>query len=178
MCTISGVCHSSLEHLFLEGLYPSGFEEICARDIYLPELRIDTLFRLLNQLDPSQPYYMGSPVPGHHGTFFAYGGAGFVLSRRSMKRLTVDSTVPLSVRYQKYAENDCCGDAVLGYAIMSQTGETLQGLYPMFAGDDLGGLKVDQETWCIPLLALHRISPDQMKSLWTWERTRPYDQVS
>lgn len=119
---------------------------------------------------------MGSPAAGRDGTFFAYGGAGFVLSRGLMKSLMGDST-QLSVRYQDYAENDCCGDAALGYAIMNKTGEALQALYPTFAGDELDGLKVNHDRWCIPLLALHRVSPEQMKSLWTWERTRPYDQV-
>lgn len=119
---------------------------------------------------------MGSPAAGRDGTFFAYGGAGFVLSRGLMKGLMGDST-QLSVRYQDYAENDCCGDAALGYAIMNKTGEPLQALYPTFAGDELAGLKVNHDRWCIPLLALHRVSPEQMESLWTWERTRPYDQV-
>lgn len=100
------------------------------------------------------------------------------MSRGLMTKLTGDSTTPLSVRYQTYAENDCCGDAALGYTIMNETGVALQALYPMFAGDELGGLKVDQDRWCIPLLALHRVTPEQMKALWTWERTRPYDKVS
>lgn len=148
------------------------------RNIHLLDLHIDTLFRLLNQLDPSKPHYLGSPAAGRDGTYFAYGGAGFVLSRGLMKKLTGDSTIPLSVRYQDYAENDCCGDAALGYTIMNETGVALQALYPMFAGDDVEGLKVNQDRWCIPLLALHRVTPEQMKSLWTWERTRPYDKVS
>ncbi|KAJ0108366.1 hypothetical protein J7T55_005343 [Diaporthe amygdali] len=135
----------------------------------------DTLFRLLDQLDPSKMHYMGSSAAGRDGTFFAYGGAGFVLSRGLMKRLVGDST-QLSARYEDYAVNDCCGDAALGYAIMNKTGEPLQALYPTFAGDELNGLKVNQERWCIPLLALHRVTPGQMKSLWGWERTRPYDE--
>ncbi|KAK6065668.1 hypothetical protein SCUP515_11110 [Seiridium cupressi] len=136
----------------------------------------DTLFRLLHQLDPSRSHYMGSPAPGRDGTFFAYGGAGFVLSQGLMKRLA-DDPIPLSVGYEDYVKNDCCGDAALGYAIMNKTGERLEGLYPTFAGDELVGLKVDQERWCIPLLALHRVSLEQMTSLWEWERTRPYNQV-
>ncbi|KAH6646387.1 hypothetical protein BKA67DRAFT_584118 [Truncatella angustata] len=60
---------------------------------------------------------------------------------------------------------------------MNKTGEHLQALSPTFAGDELVGLKVDKEIWCIPLLALHRVSPEQMSSLWEWERTRPYNQV-
>ncbi|ETS73576.1 hypothetical protein PFICI_14522 [Pestalotiopsis fici W106-1] len=135
----------------------------------------DTLFRLLSQLDPSKMHYMGSPAPGADGTFFAYGGAGFVLSAGLMERLTEDH-VPLSVRYEEHVQTGCCGDAILGQAILNKTGERLQALYPTFAGDELDGLKIDQERWCIPLLSLHRVSPEQMSSLWEWERNRAYDQ--
>lgn len=140
------------------------------------EVRADTLFRLLHQLEPSKMHYLGSPAAGRDGTFFAYGGAGFVLSHGLMKRLVGDST-QLSALYEDYAINDCCGDAALGYAIMNKTGAPLQALYPTFAGDELNGLKVNGDRWCIPLLGLHRVTPEQMKSLWEWERTRPYDQV-
>lgn len=136
----------------------------------------DTLFRLLHQLDPSKMHYLGSPAPGRDGTYFAYGGAGFVLSRGLIQRLTGDST-QLSVSYEEDIKNDCCGDAVLAYAIMNKTREPLQALYPTFAGDDLVSLEVNEERWCTPLLALHRVSPDQMASLWKWERTRPYNEV-
>ncbi|OKP11352.1 hypothetical protein PENSUB_3137 [Penicillium subrubescens] len=139
----------------------------------------DTLFRILDQLDPSRMHYIGSPVPGSNGRYFAYGGAGFVLSTGVMNRFIRDSSIDsrVSVQYQDWAKKDCCGDAVLGYAILDKTGVKLEGLYPTFAGDELGTLKVDRERWCIPLLALHRMSPEQMTALWEWERTRPYNEV-
>ncbi|KAF3024890.1 hypothetical protein E8E14_012436 [Neopestalotiopsis sp. 37M] len=135
----------------------------------------DTLFRLLSQLDPSKMHYLGSPAPGPDGTFFAYGGAGFVLSAGLMGRLT-KYHVSLSVRYEEHVQTGCCGDAILGQAIFNKTGERLQALYPTFAGDELDGLKINQDRWCIPLLALHRVTPEQMASLWEWERRRAYDQ--
>lgn len=138
----------------------------------------DTLFRLLDQLDPATMHYMGSPVPGSDGRFFAYGGAGTVLSRGLMERLVGNPTQPrLSDQYEKWVRNDPCGDAVLGYAILDRTGVKLEALYPTFAGDELQALKVDRERWCIPLLALHRMSPEQMTALWQWERTRLYNEV-
>ncbi|KAJ5306869.1 hypothetical protein N7508_005884 [Penicillium antarcticum] len=139
----------------------------------------DTIFRILDQLDPSKMHYLGSPAPGSDGRYFAYGGAGFVLSTGLMKRFVGNPSTDsrLSVQYQDWAKKDCCGDAVLGYAILDKTGVKLEGLYPTFAGDDLGSLKVDKERWCIPLLALHRMSPEQMTALWKWERTRPYNEV-
>lgn len=137
----------------------------------------DTLFRLLDQLDPATMHYMGSPAPGSYGRFFAYGGAGTVLSQGLMKRLVSNPTEPpLSVQYEEWVRDDCCGDAVLGYAILNKTGVKLEALYPTFAGDELNALKVDEERWCIPLLALHRVSPEQMTELWRWERTRLYNE--
>ncbi|KAJ5663905.1 hypothetical protein N7507_004636 [Penicillium longicatenatum] len=140
----------------------------------------DTLFRMLDKLDPSMMHYMGSPVPGARGRYFAYGGAGFVLSSGVMKRLNEGSTSEsrLSVQFQDMAKKDCCGDAVLAYAIKDKIDVKLEGLYPTFSGDELGALKVNKERWCIPLLSLHRMSPEQLTALWKWERTRPYNEVS
>ncbi|KAH8649875.1 hypothetical protein BX600DRAFT_441973 [Xylariales sp. PMI_506] len=126
----------------------------------------DTLFRMLHQLDPTKMHYMGSPAHGRDGIDFAYGGAGFVLSRGLVERLAGGPT-PLSIRYEDYAKNDCCGDALLGYAIMDMTGVRLQALYPTFSGDELKWLMVNKERW---------ISPEQMTSLWKWERTRPFNE--
>lgn len=145
----------------------------------------DTLFRLLDQLDPTELHYMGSPAPGANDLRFAYGGAGFVLSQGLMKKLIPPKTVAtegldtrLSVRYEDWVKEDCCGDAVLGYAIYNATGVKLEALYPTFAGDELKKMVVDKERWCVPLLSIHRVQPEQMEGIWKWERTRPYNQVS
>ncbi|PSN65781.1 hypothetical protein BS50DRAFT_574303 [Corynespora cassiicola Philippines] len=143
----------------------------------------DTLFRLLDQLDFNEPHYLGSPVAGSNDRYFAYGGAGFVISQGLMKRLIPPKTAAdaaidsrLSVRYEDWAKEDCCGDAVLGYAIHNATGVKLEALYPTFSGDELKKVVVDRDRWCVPLLSLHRISPEQMEDIWKWERTRPYNQ--
>ncbi|KAF2733868.1 hypothetical protein EJ04DRAFT_467664 [Polyplosphaeria fusca] len=144
----------------------------------------DTLFRLLDQMKPEEPHYMGSPVAGSYDRYFAYGGAGFVLSQGLMAKLyppkagelvgTVNNNNRLSIQYEQWAKADCCGDAVLGYAILNSTGVRLEGLYPTFAGDELKNIKIDEDRWCVPLLSLHRIVPEQMENLWKWERTRPF----
>ncbi|KAF2262974.1 hypothetical protein CC78DRAFT_293456 [Lojkania enalia] len=142
----------------------------------------DTLFRQLSLMDPNEKHYLGSPVAGSDNRYFGYGGAGFVLSQGLMKALypPKEGNTPsgnehrLSVQYEQWAKNDCCGDAVLGYAILNSTGTRLEALYPTFSGDELKSIKVDRERWCIPLLSLHRVVPEQMEQLWKWERTRPY----
>ena len=73
----------------------------------------DNLFRLLDQFNPQEMHYLGSAVPGSKGRWFAYGGAGIVISQALMQRLVGDGTI-LSQRYQKMTLDDCCGDAVPG----------------------------------------------------------------
>ncbi|KAL9116170.1 MAG: hypothetical protein Q9227_000540 [Pyrenula ochraceoflavens] len=140
----------------------------------------DTLFRLLEQLDPHEPHYLGSPVINSGDTYFAYGGAGFVLSQGLMTRLVSERASEgkqrLSVRYQKRVEDDCCGDGVLAGVILEETGVRLQGVYPIFSGAELLAFRTDEQRWCVPLLALHRVSKELMKELWLWERTRKYNE--
>lgn len=56
--------------------------------------------------------------------------------------------------------NDCCDDAAHVYAIMSQTGEALQTLYPALSGDEPDELNVNvnQKIRFISLPALHKVS--------------------
>jgi hypothetical protein len=143
----------------------------------------DTLFRLLEQLDPNEMHYMGAPGPASKASdrSFAYGGAGFVLSqglvRKLLPPLPGGGFEKLAHRYEEQIKNDCCGDAVLAYAILNTTETRLEALYPTFSGEDLKQFKVDRERWCVPLLSLHRVAPEQMEELWRWERTRPYNTV-
>ncbi|ORY01811.1 hypothetical protein BCR34DRAFT_90366 [Clohesyomyces aquaticus] len=146
----------------------------------------DTLFRLLDQLDHREPHYMGSPTSGTQNRYFASGAAGFVISQGLMKKLHPKvgsksedwngemAQSPLSVRYEDWIKEDCCGDAVLGYAILNATGTRMESLFPTFSGEQLKAVKVDRERWCVPLLSLHKMSPENMESLWKWERTRPF----
>ncbi|KAK7185173.1 hypothetical protein DPSP01_000817 [Paraphaeosphaeria sporulosa] len=145
----------------------------------------DTLFRLLDQFDPTEPHYLGAPSPGSDDRWFAYGGAGFVTSQGLMKKLYVPKTeagataspeTKLAVKYEKMVKEDCCGDAVLAYAIQNTTGVKMESLYPTFAGEELKDVSIDKDRWCVPLLSLHRVAPENMESLWKWERTRTYNQ--
>jgi hypothetical protein len=147
----------------------------------------DTLFRLLSQLDPTEPHYLGAPHKGSEGRWFAYGGAGIVMSNGLMKQLipakTVGSTeIPrqnrLAVRFESWVKEEARGDAVLSYAIQNVTGHKLEALDPTFTSDELRKITTNRDRWCVPLLSLHQLSPEQMENLWKWERTRPFNQVS
>ncbi|KAF2205364.1 hypothetical protein GQ43DRAFT_486582 [Delitschia confertaspora ATCC 74209] len=137
----------------------------------------DNLFRLLDQLDSEDMHYMGSPAPGSNNRVFGYGGGGFVISHGLMERLVGDAATGakrISEQYEDWIRNDCCGDSVLGYVILEKTGVKLQALYPTFAGDEIKSLRIGREWWCVPLIALHRVGPEQDKSLWEWERKRDF----
>ena len=71
----------------------------------------DTVFRLLDHFDADEVYYFGSPSPGKNDTWFGYGGAGFILSRRAMRRLVEDDGEHLIKAEWEELLNDCCGDS-------------------------------------------------------------------
>ncbi|KAF1918546.1 hypothetical protein BDU57DRAFT_446211 [Ampelomyces quisqualis] len=146
----------------------------------------DTLFRLLSQLESSEPHYLGEPHKGSDGRYFAYGGAGFVLSQGLMKKLIPPSPkmsaavqVPrenrLSHRFEDWIKEEQRGDAVLSYAIQNATGIKLAAMHPTFSSYQLKDVKTTRERWCYPLLSLHQLKPEQMENLWKWERTRQYN---
>ncbi|EAT81772.1 hypothetical protein HBH56_101040 [Parastagonospora nodorum] len=144
----------------------------------------DTLFRLLSQLDAASPHYLGEPHKGSDGRYFAYGGAGFVLSHGLMKKLIPPKTasaldIPresrLSYRYEDWVKEEARGDAVLSYAIQNATGVKMAALHPTFSSYQLKDIETTRERWCYPLLSLHQLKPEQMENLWKWERTRPFN---
>ncbi|KAL9111257.1 MAG: hypothetical protein Q9227_004335 [Pyrenula ochraceoflavens] len=151
----------------------------------------DTLFRLLDQIDPSELHYLGSPAPkkGYPVPYFGYGGASIVLSHGLVERLILGekdteshvadnrtTSEPLIEKYQELISFDPCGDASLSTIIREQTGARLESLHPIIAGYEVDKIKVNQEQWCIPLLSLHHVQPEQMARLWQWERKRPYNE--
>ncbi|EDU42810.1 glycosyltransferase family 31 protein [Pyrenophora tritici-repentis] len=144
----------------------------------------DTLFRLLSLLDPAQPHYIGEAHKGSEGRHFAYGGAGIIISQGLIKQLIPakspgSTEIPrenrLSVRFESWVKEDQRGDAVLAYAIQNTTGHKLEAMYPTFASDKLKDVTTTRDKWCVPMLTLHQIKPQQMEDLWKWERTRPYN---
>ncbi|KAE8168551.1 hypothetical protein BDV40DRAFT_251074 [Aspergillus tamarii] len=144
----------------------------------------DNLFRLLDQYDPSEPLYFGSPSPGREiaqgkPMYFAYGGAGFVLSAGAMKKMVHrhhgsmgDYVQPsLSLQFEDIVKGDCCGDSVLGWALY-QKGVKLSGLWPMFNPHPLHSIPFDNAYWCQPVISMHKTMLSDMKGLIEWENRR------
>ncbi|KAA8641336.1 uncharacterized protein ATNIH1004_002004 [Aspergillus tanneri] len=143
----------------------------------------DNLFRLLDHFDPSVPLYFWIPVTGERRprqeNFFAYGGAGFVLSAAAIDKLVARKIgshgeyieSPLSKRYEELLKADPCGDSVLGWAL-HERGVQLSGLWPMFNPHPLHGIPFDNAYWCQPVISMHKSLLADMEALVKWEHKR------
>jgi hypothetical protein len=141
------------------------------------------MFRHLQSLDPDQALYFGSPSPGRwndardQGTLFANGGPGYVLSRGAMKKLLhrrsgptghyIDPPITEKWRYL-LGDLECCGDSVIGW-VAYENEIMLQGYYPMFTQHLLRAMPFTKETWCVPIITLHKPEPHEMRDLFKWE---------
>lgn len=140
----------------------------------------DNLFRLLINLDPDKPWYMGSPSPGARGFWMAYGGPGYVLSREAVRRLIKDdydedgafSHSALSQRWEEQMMLDCCGDSILGLAVHEDAQTNISGLFPMFQPHPLHGVPLGEHYWCQPVISMHKSHPQDMVALRRWEESR------
>lgn len=143
----------------------------------------DTMFRLLATLDPDDRIYMGSPTPGHpdserldQATFFVNGGPGYVISRGAMRALVnEEATVKagsVAVRWSdRIHDGECCGDQVLGSALWS-LGVQVHGRWPMFQPFHTDELLYDDEFWCMPIVSMHKVPPDEMLDMFKLEFAR------
>jgi hypothetical protein len=130
----------------------------------------DTLFQLLGQYDPTTAWYMGSPTPGRRletgeESWFAFGGAGFVLSTAAIQKLlsrNITAGEPsISEQFIDMVRDDCCGDSSLGYALANK-GVPLSGLYPHFNPHTLHGIPFRDRYWCQAVLSLHKSHPGDL----------------
>ncbi|KAK5118358.1 hypothetical protein LTR62_002872 [Meristemomyces frigidus] len=137
----------------------------------------DNLYRMLAPLDSTENFYIGSAAPGSNHTFFAYGGAGFILSKGLMHTLLAGRTEKLSMKYEDWIKRDCCGDALLAYVIREETGVLIQNAYPSMSGEFLSALGAGRGNWKVPLVSLHRVGTELMRRLWAWERCRALDEA-
>jgi len=144
----------------------------------------DNLFRMLDQFDPSTPLYFGSPSPGHRTqdgetTWFAYGGAGFVLSRAAVTILLRRETgrhgefiqPSLTIQDENLVKGECCGDSLLGWTLY-QKGVKLSGMWPMFNPHPLHSIPFDNAYWCQPVISMHKTLLTDMAGLVKWENER------
>lgn len=147
----------------------------------------DNVFRLLENYDASVPYFFGSPAPGRkyrpnpksedeEQVWFAYGGAGFILSTVAAHRLVDRPRNSLGVKgprltteYEEDIRNDCCGDSMLGWALQDKAAMGISGLWPMFNPHRIEDIPFSKDYWCEPVISLHKSTPGAFEDLWRWE---------
>ncbi|KAI4700512.1 hypothetical protein J4E81_003473 [Alternaria sp. BMP 2799] len=108
--------------------------------------------------------------------WFAYGGAGFILSQAAAHRL-VDrhrnafglKGPRLTTEYKEDIRADCCGDSILGWALHDKAGIDISGLWPMFSPHRLENVPFGEDHWCEPVISLRKTDPALYKDLWSWE---------
>ena len=158
----------------------------------------DNVFRLLENFNPDEPYYFGSPTPGEldgqkgwwfeetiqKQTWFANGGPGYILSREAVRRLVLEDYdesgkylgSKLTERHWDDLVEICCGDSILGWALWTRN-VSLGGLWPMFNPHPPHGVPFSDSYWCQPPLTMHKPTEEDLSGLWRWESEQRITEV-
>lgn len=123
--------------------------------LFLPNIR-----HFLARFDPREKHYLGS-YAAKSDAVFAHGGAGFALSRGAWEA-SFGQSKSIVEDYQKYTEEHCCGDQVLGLALKDhgvRFGENggdegfTWGFNPLVHWS----FAFSRSNWCHPLLSWHKV---------------------
>ena len=126
-----------------------------------------TLLLWLRQLNPNRTLWLGSPSCfGTHQ--FAQGGSGYVLSRPAL--LTVLQTILADYdKFEDVVAHDCCGDSALA-KVMAAARIPLTKSWPFLKEESLWALDYQEKNYCQPLVSMHRMEPDDVRRVWTFEQ--------
>ena len=132
------------------------------------------LLAWIGHFDSSEPHYMGTETQ-IGDVIFAHGGSGFLVSNPALRR-AVDAYLADPVGINTYTDYHWAGDCVLG-KVLSDQGVSLRYSWPILQNSNLGEL--DEFTqdfyrrpWCFPAVALHHLSPSDIRNLWVYEQRR------
>jgi hypothetical protein len=138
-----------------------------------------TLQAYLASIDHMQPYYLGSSTNLGDDPAFAYGGAGFVVSRPAMQMIA-DYYSAHKAAVEAFTQSSWAGDAVLG-KVFFDAGVPVTDVWPLMHGESTsqalfarpyspGVPKEPEQVWCYPAASLHHMSSDAVDSLWHFEQ--------
>lgn len=122
-----------------------------------------TLLEWLSYFDPSKPYYLGMQMQ-IGDIIFAYGGAGFILSKPALQTLVEQRKANVKM-YDDYTASHWAGDCILGKALRD-SGINLLWSFPTLVGDQpadidfnttFGG--ADKQPWCFFAASYHHLPP-------------------
>ena len=138
-----------------------------------------TLHAYLATLDHTEPHYLGSATSIGNDPGFAYGGAGFIVSRPAM-RMIVDYYSAHKAAVEAITLASWAGDAVLG-KLFFNAGVPVKDIWPVVHGASTsqalfarpwspGVPKEAEQVWCYPAASLHHMSSAAVDSLWHYEQ--------
>ena len=125
------------------------------------------LLNWLSQLDSGEPYFLGLPVT-MEGQLFAYGGAGWLLSRPAIQRMT-DHMASETGDYEDFTNKTSFGDLILGY-VLEQAGIGLTGVWHLIQRETPSTMEYTKDIWCYPVVTFHHIDALDIKSIWDLEQ--------
>jgi len=138
-----------------------------------------TLHAYLASIDHTEPHYLGSVTNIGDDPAFAYGGAGFIVSRPAMRMIT-DYYSTHKAEIESLTQKSWAGDAVLG-KVFFDAGVPVKDIWPVVHGESTnqalfarpwspGVPKEAEQIWCYPAASLHHMSPAAVDGLWHYEQ--------
>lgn len=125
----------------------------------------------LSASDPTKPWYFGSPVRMHeHPTplFFAYGGAGFILSGSAVRDWVVDHH-GLANRWDRRIPKMWFGDFVIADALDEELKLKITDATPMMQPDEPHTVPFGDDIWCKPVVTLHHLDSRRLDQIYQME---------
>ena len=128
----------------------------------------DNLRIFLDKLDPSKPYYIGSPT--YLDIEFAHGGSGYIISQAAIQAGVGDHP-EIATHYDKDVHSICCGDAMIGRVLLD-VDIKLSKAWPMINGEKPSTLPFATNHWCQPVLTMHHLTAQEVSQVWNFEQAR------
>lgn len=125
------------------------------------------LLKWLAKLDWRRPYFLGQPVT-MEGQLFAYGGAGWLLSRPAIQQMA-DHMASRNSEYEYFTNGTSFGDLILG-CVLEQAGVGLTGAWPLIQRETPSTMEYTRDVWCHPAVTFHHIDALEIKSIWDLEQ--------
>jgi hypothetical protein len=125
---------------------------------------------LRTHMNPQEKLYVGSEtlinlVP------FAHGGTGYVISGVLLKHL-VENHPGMADLYSHKAREHCCGDLLVGVALLEMEDVRVRDAHPMFNGETPTTMPFGPGRWCEPILTMHHMNSEEISAVWQYEQTR------
>ncbi|KAL2829043.1 hypothetical protein BJY01DRAFT_240775 [Aspergillus pseudoustus] len=125
------------------------------------------LLHWIAQLDSTKPYFLGLPVTMHE-QLFAYGGAGWLLSRAAAEQMA-RHVASQADGYESFTNGAGYGDLVLGH-VLERAGVPLTGAWPVIQRETPSTMEYTVDVMCHPVVTFHHIEKAEISAIWDLEQ--------